>query len=87
MRASADIIWRTFQTFHDNDDLDSLASEEEEEELSSEDFESGEDDGEGRDSRIDRSYCMTHTPRGLMIDRIGSVNSWLKASMLIMLNS
>ena len=46
MRASADIIWRTFQTFHGNDDLDSLASEEEEEELSSEDFESGEEEGE-----------------------------------------
>ena len=49
MRASADIIWRTFQTFHGNDDLDSLASEEEEEELSSEDFESGEEEGEDVD--------------------------------------
>lgn len=49
MRASADIIWRTFQNFHGNDDLDSLASEEEEEELSSEDFESGEEEGEDVD--------------------------------------
>ena len=63
MRASADIIWRTFQTFHDNDDLDSLASEEEEEELSSEDFESGEEEGEGRDSRIDRSYTTWSNDR------------------------
>ena len=51
MRASADIIWRTFQTFNENDELDSLASEEEDEELSSEDFESGEEEGEGTDSR------------------------------------
>ena len=51
MRASADIIWRTFQTFNENDELDSLASEEEDEELSSEDFESGEEEGEGMDPR------------------------------------
>ena len=77
MRASADIIWRTFQTFSENDELDSLASEEEDEEISSEDFESGEEEGEGTDSR---------TQSRTEYDRVVR-ESLMKVWMLIMLNS